>query len=122
MFNSSESQAGTVTIPDPIFTSRTTVILLVMAMAIMHFGMDGVRLDQVSSEKRTPHQVSSSSFISRLQCVSFLLFSDFRAISEVFSPAPATKAGLRWAESRDVEPGDVIPVNVMGEVYSLKPG
>ena len=33
----------------------------------------------------------------------------------MFRPAPATKAGLRWAESRDVEPGDVIPVNVMGE-------
>ena len=39
---------------------------------------------------------------------------DFEAISEVFSPAPATKAGLRWAESRAVEPGDVIPVSVMG--------
>ena len=49
-----------------------------------------------------------------LSCI-FWFFSDFQAISEVFSPAPATKAGLRWAESRDVEPGDVIPVNVMGE-------
>ena len=47
--------------------------------------------------------------------MSFLL-SDFQAISEVFSPAPATKAELRWAESREVEPGDVIPVNVMTEV------
>ena len=41
--------------------------------------------------------------------------SDFQAISEVFSPGPATKAELRWAESRAVEPGDVIPVNVMTE-------
>ena len=31
----------------------------------------------------------------------------------MFSPGPATKAELRWAESRAVEPGDVIPVNVM---------
>ena len=45
--------------------------------------------------------------------------SDFQAISEVFSPGPATKAELRWAESRAVQPGDVIPVNVMTEAPSV---
>ena len=55
-------------------------------------------------------------FLDSIIVCLFFFFLDFQAISEVFSPAPATKAELRWAESREVEPGDVIPVNVMTEV------
>ena len=44
--------------------------------------------------------------------------SDFQPISDVFSPAPASRAELRWAESRAVDPGDVIPVNVMTDAPS----
>ena len=61
VFNYSGSHAGTVTIPDPIFTSRTTDILLVMDMATMLFGEDGAvmaRLCQMAFEQQALHQVS----------------------------------------------------------------
>ena len=59
VFNSIESQAGTVTILDPIITSRTTDILLVMGMVTHIIGADGamVSLDQLFSEHQPLHQV-----------------------------------------------------------------
>ena len=41
--------------------------------------------------------------------------ADWEAVSDVLSPAPPSKLDIKWENSRYVQPGDRIPVTVMGD-------